>query len=282
MKLDNIDKEILIGLYRYRYLTRPIVMKMIQGLSLTACNRRLLRLFNVGYIDRPSKEMFSYQRHFIVYALARKGAEYLTEHYQIEFPKSVRWSQKNKRYRGQDPFSHAIETARFMIALEIALVGREAKLLHQDELLGANYVEGVSWSTRIFTEFETLSVGLKPDGIFSVFEQGNSNALNYFLEIDRGTMPLRSAHFNRSSILKKYLSYSDTHIRGLAKEKFGFKNFRILILTSSRARKENMIELWAQEFPQLPKLCLFSSFEDIEELGALEAWSDIKGKPVNI
>jgi len=115
----------------------------------------------------------------------------------------------------------------------------------------------VSWGTRIYTEYETLSVGLKPDGVLSIYEKGDSNPRNYLLEIDRGTMPLRSKHFNRSSILKKYHSYADTHIRGLAKEKFGFSNFRVLFVTNSQTREENMQELWAQEFARLPRLCLF-------------------------
>ena len=61
-----------------------------------------------------------------------------------------------------------------------------------------------SWTTYIATEFTTIKPKLKPDGIFSIKKKSRSDALNFCLEIDRGTMPIRSTHLERSSILKKY------------------------------------------------------------------------------
>ena len=126
--------------------------------------------------------------------------------------------------------------------------------------------------TRINGEFETIEVGLKPDGIFSVKHDGKRNPSNFFLEIDRGTMPIRSTNFHRSSILKKYIGYADTHRRGLVKELFGFRNFRVLLVTTTEARAQTMRELWHDMFPELPKMVLFTSQEKIDSKGILDAW----------
>jgi len=164
-----------------------------------------------------------------------------------------------------------------LIELEIAVAEQGGHLSHQDELFGVDYVTGISWRTQIATEHEMLSVNLKPDGILSLQSPTKRYPLNFCLEIDRGTMPLRSTNFRRSSILKKYLSYADTHNRGLAKEALGLKNFRILIITTTKVRAGNMRNLWIETCPALPKMCLFSSFEHTRKRGILEIWNNLDG-----
>jgi len=266
-RLDEYDDKVLLALYRFRYLTVDLIAKTGE-FSVRTWNRRLKELLLAGYIDRPPGQKWTYRRHErAIYALGQKGADYLTANFDIHFPPTVKWGEKNRRYRGQDPFSHALSTAEFLIELEIAVAEQGGKLSHQDELFGRDYVTGVSWSTHLATEHEMLSVNLKPDGIFSIQSSAKRYPLNFFLEIDRGTMPLRSTNFRRSSILKKYLSYADTHNRGLVKEKLGLNNFRVLIVTTTNERADNMRYLWAEKVSDLPRMCLIASFEEIRLIG---------------
>ena len=275
--LDEYDDKVLLGLYRFRYLTVDLIAKSGE-FSIRTWNRRLKELLRAGYIDRPPAQKWTYRRHErAIYALGQKGADYLAANFDIQFPSTVKWEEKNRRYRGQDPFSHALKTAQFLIELEAAIAQRGGRLSHQDELFGADYVTGVSWDTQITTENEMLTVKLKPDGVFSIHIPAKRYPMNFCLEIDRGTMPLKSSNFRRSSILKKYLSYADTHNRGLAKENFDLRNFRVLMVTTTNERADKMRSLWAEEVSDLPKMCLFSSFEVFYEEGVKIVWSDADG-----
>lgn len=277
--LDETDIAILKGLFRFRYLTVDLISEINPDLSYSAWTKRLRKLLTSGYIDRPPKQLWTFRKHEkAIYALDQKGADYLAQHFDIHFSKTVKWHEKNRRYRGQDPFSHALSTARFMIELEQALVKEGTTLTHQDELFGVDYVTGVSWETYIATEFTTIKPKLKPDGIFSIKKKGSAHPLNFCLEIDRGTMPIRSTHFDRSSILKKYMCYRDTHMRKALQTKFRFKNFRVLMVTTTEKRAQNMRDLWAEEFSDMSKLCLFTSFEAIDEKGILDAWCETYGE----
>lgn len=270
-RLDQYDDKVLIGLYRFRYLTVDLIAKNGE-FSIRTWNRRLKELLQAGYIDRPPQQKWTYRRHErAIYALGQKGADYLAASFNIYFSPTVKWEEKNRRYRGQDPFSHALKTAEFLIELELAVAEQGGSLSHQDELFGADYVTGMSWDTQIATEHEIFSVKLKPDGIFSVQGVSKRYPVNFCLEIDRGTMPLKSLNFRRSSILKKYLSYADTHNRGLAKEVLGLKNLRILMITTTKARADNMRALWAKEFPVLPSMLIVSSFEELQRRGVCSA-----------
>jgi len=281
--LSPTDITTLKALYRFRYLTSGLIYELFPTVPQRTMRHRLKRLFDHNFIDKPSNQPRDYQAHkHVIYALGQAGADYLTEAFQIKFPKTVKWREKNHRHRGNDPFSHTLETARFMLALDRDLAGEGALLTHQDELIGSNYVEGRGWKTVIHSPYETLEVGLNPDGIFSVTPEGATYPLNFFLEIDRGTMPVRSNNFTRSSIFKKYKSYIDTHSSKISHDLFGFRNFRILMVTTSEARAETMRQLWRDEFPEFPHMILFTTFSHTETASLLKAWSQPSGLPADL
>ncbi len=64
---------------------------------------------------------------------------------------------------------------------------------------------------------------------------------SYFLEVDRGTMPVKQANLRDSSIYKKLVIYYDAWRRKRHTELFGFRNFRVLFVTGRRERTDNML-----------------------------------------
>jgi len=75
------------------------------------------------------------------------------------------------------------------------------------------------------------------------------------------------------------MCYQDTHRKKALQTKFGFKNFRVLIVTTSEARAETMRELWKEEFPEFPHMILFTTFSLTDTTNLLDVWSLPSGLP---
>jgi hypothetical protein len=61
------------------------------------------------------------------------------------------------------------------------------------------------------------------------------------LEADRGTMPVIRKNLKQTSFYKKLLAYYETWQQGLHAKQYHIKNFRVLTVTSSPERVENLI-----------------------------------------
>ena len=61
------------------------------------------------------------------------------------------------------------------------------------------------------------------------------------VEVDRGTMPVERFDLRQTSILRKLLAYQTLWKSKMHQQHFGWKNFRVLFVTTSLERAENMI-----------------------------------------
>ena len=78
-----------------------------------------------------------------------------------------------------------------------------------------------------------------PDYIFGIRNKSRTDKVIerfYFVEIDRGTMPITRRDITQSSFMRKVLSYADTFERGLAKSRFEINGFQVLTVTTSEER----------------------------------------------
>ena len=66
------------------------------------------------------------------------------------------------------------------------------------------------------------------------------------VEIDRGTMPVRRSDAQQTSIERKMRVYLAAHAAKQHREQFGWANFRVLIVTTTKERIETMIDTWRQ------------------------------------
>ena len=85
------------------------------------------------------------------------------------------------------------------------------------------------------------SVALIPDAVFALCFRDTGACAYFFLEADRGTMPIERAGLAQSSIRRKLLAYQAALKARQHVERFGFANLRVLTVTTGAARLRSML-----------------------------------------
>jgi DNA-binding Lrp family transcriptional regulator len=247
-RLTKDDVIIIRQLAQHRFL-RSIHIAALVGRSIDRTNDRLQRLFHAGYIDRPRAQLDYYATSGsapIVYALAGRGARLLIERDGIEFA-NVEWSRKN-REAGRPFIEHQIELMNFFVALECAVRERSDVCLirpvelsaefpnqpfsgrNQFRLRAAFVQDGISHRVSVVPD---LAFGLK-------FTDGSRRC--FMVEIDRGTMPIVRSDIRQTSFERKMRTYIGAHSARQHEKQFGWKNFRVLTVTTDEHRMNSMME----------------------------------------
>ncbi|MCP3969292.1 MAG: hypothetical protein GY717_03040, partial [Rhodobacteraceae bacterium] len=84
-------------------------------------------------------------------------------------------------------------------------------------------------------------IGVEPDIVFSLHLKTKNRQAFFLVEIDRGTMPVERSNLRQTSILRKLLAYQTIWQSKLHQQQLGWHSFRVLFVTSSRERADNMI-----------------------------------------
>jgi hypothetical protein len=252
-ELTQRDFAGVASVARFRFLTSEQIARLVGG-SQQQIQRRLQLLFHHAFLDRPRAQRLQLahvlddgNRPF-VYGLARRGAQLLAEA-GMPISDKLDWTQKNQRATAQF-LAHTLETAETMIGFELACRGgHRVRLVDQHELLPylpeATRLAADPFRCRVTLRLEELpqplTIGVVPDRLFSLSLADNMR-MNFALELDRGTMDIKSRRLvGKSSFRRKLLGYwqlwqSDRHT-----ERWGFKSFRVLTVTPSQTRLANMI-----------------------------------------
>ncbi len=241
-RLQSRDIEILKVINRYRYLRMNQIKRLVfpENRSPQSARKRLKYLFHNRFLGRinPFVQPGAGQPD-TAYFLEKDGAQLLAEQCPDE---EIFFYGKSARV--QYAFlNHALELSEFRMYLEIALknyprveLGRfiadfELKS-HFDRAIGKNRY-------KLFHEVEHpidhRRYVVYPDGLIILKGTGEyaHHQKLYFLEIDRGTEGLRR-------IQEKIIGYHLYKTQGVF-HKFGkFRNFKVLIQTTSPKRVQNM------------------------------------------
>jgi hypothetical protein len=255
-RLTSRDVAILRHVSRHRFLNSQQIMQLV-GES-PRIVRRLQSLFHAGYLDRPRAQLTYYASAGsspLVYALGRKGAQVIadTDH---DHDEAYRWTLKNKR-AGQIFVQHTIEAADILVRLQKATAtSTQIKLVTAEEIIAESPT--ATLDMRAPTKL-TVDVAYKekryrlsviPDGMLALEFRDDAEAperSNFFLELDRETMPVMrkskslGKEGRQTSLLSKFLTYHAVWRQGLHKERFGWENFRVLTVTTSKKRVDTMI-----------------------------------------
>ena len=247
-RLTDDDVAIIRQVARHRFLRSTHIAALV-GRSLDRTNDRLCRLFHAGYLDRPRAQLDYYPTAGsapIAYALADRGARLLAAR-DKDAPTQLEWSRKN-REAGRPFIEHQLEIVDFRVALQSAAdARRDLEILHSDALARA-MPEASRQSADPFTMQVAIShggvvrrIGLAPDFTFGVrFPDGSRRC--FFVEIDRGTMPIARSDFSQTSMQRKFRAYLAVHASRLHERQFGWKAFRVLTVTTDEARVRSMID----------------------------------------
>jgi DNA-binding Lrp family transcriptional regulator len=247
MELTERDREIIRLVHRHRFLRSSHIVSLL-GKNSQQLLRRLRLLYHHGYLERPRCQLDYYHQggsRPIVYGLGNKGGSLLRQELGAAF-RPLAWGEKNRAV-GRIFLEHALLVSDVMVALELAC--REAgqvRLLTPDEIApircGKAHRRPFQWKVKLPGG---LKLGVVPDRVFALEfpgEDGGTERAYFFLEADRGTMPVKRRSLTQSSFYRKLLAYEATWSQSLHRRRFGFHRFRVLTVTSSTDRVKSLVE----------------------------------------
>jgi hypothetical protein len=170
----------------------------------------------------------------MVYGLGNKGAKLLRQS-GVQF-RHLRWNEKNQDI-GRVYLNHALLVSTILVAFEIAS-SSDIKFIPSDSLLADMPLK---WRVAVN---RTTSLGVVPDALFSLETRrvnGGFEREYFFLEADRGTMPVVRKNLKQTSMYRKLAAYEVTWRNGVYKTQFGFPRFRVLFVTTSPDRVTSLV-----------------------------------------
>ena len=234
-RLTGRDLEIIRHVNRHRFLRSSHVMKLLGG-SPQQILRRLQLLYHHGYLERPRAQLDYFHRSGsepIVYGLGNKSVEAVRQGEPSEAA-SLNWSCKNQNV-GRLFLEHALLVADVMVGFELATRQRgDVRLLSTDQLFLNRNQRPLQWRVTLDNR---QKLGVVPDAVFALettTETGGAPRAYYFLEADRGTMPIVRQDLRQTSFFRKLLAYHATWKQGFHRAPFGFPGFRVLTVTFKR------------------------------------------------
>ena len=239
IKLTDRDQKIIRLIHRHRFLRSHQIITLIGG-STQNLSRRLQWLFHHGYLERPRAQLQYYERHgsqSIVYGLGNKSGLLL----QLN---PATWGEKNRAI-GRMYLAHALLVSDFMVSLELVCRQHGIRLLHEDEL--SLPVEApLHWRVKLR---HGTKLGVIPDRVFALEctdQNDQVQRVYYFLEADRGTMPVIREKLSQTSFYRKLLAYEATWTNKVHERHLGIPRFRVLTVTASAARVKSLLDACSQ------------------------------------
>lgn len=229
LELSPRDLEILRSLYTYRFLTSTQLAKMFFS-SKSFADRRLRKLYDHGFLDRIQRPVTEGKSE-LLYSLWTEGARVLSKKLNMS-RQELGWSKSKNRVRGEF-LEHELEVTQFRLAIEEACKDNEGYSLmewrNKEEL---KFKKGnISYGEKVRERGKNII--LIPDAYFVL--RTPKGIAHFFLEIDRYT-ETASKVFRRKMVgYKVYLE------RGLFRDRFGGKNFRVLTITTNNTRLKSLI-----------------------------------------
>jgi hypothetical protein len=165
----------------------------------------------------------------MVYALGSKGMQLVWNHENVPHGK-LDWSAR-KVGVGHFFLEHTLAVADVLTRMELACRSHGIEFLHVD------YRKRIRWSVSVHHERTRSVVGLVPDAVFGI--KSKNNARWFFLEADRGTMPVERKTLKQTSFFRKLLAYHETWKQQLLHH--SFPRFQVLTVTSTPEHLKSLI-----------------------------------------
>lgn len=264
IRLTDRDREIIMALHKYRFLTTDHLQTLTKTKSRWGINARLRLLYDNKYIDRPKAQfaIFSHaDKRPVIYALGHKGASLLSTRYGIPMPSSVHWTDKNRRVH-EKHIEHTLGISDFMIGIEMMCRAlNHLEMIDQENILSRcpKHIRKSKypfrWNTQISHRGKRHDIAIVPDYVFGLHNTETGKEKFYFVEIDRGTMPVTRRNITQTSFMRKVLSYEDTHNRKLTLKRFEMKGFQVLTVTTTKDRIKSI----QKAINDLPKISFSSN-----------------------
>jgi len=284
-QLTNRDIALIRHVAGHRFVRSTHLSALCEAPHNKVC-RRLAHLFHAGYLDRPRVQFEAYRdgggSEAMVYALGNRGAKLLTEH---GIDAGVDWKRKND-IAGRHFIQHTLAISDVRVALEQAIRQRPGFELLSDEFLLQRAPEETRrrerpWMLRPRVHYRDTvhNLSVEADHVFAIgYPDRHFRA--FLVECDRGTMPVDRASLAQTSLKRKFLAYSAARRALLHERQFGWKAFRVLIVTTNVQRVATILDTIGKCVPEHER-ALFLIGDRVSLAGAdilSHAWRDGYGR----
>lgn len=241
-QLTNRDCAIVRLVHRHRFIRSDEIAALVGG-SHQQVVRRLQLLFHHGYLERPRAQLTYHERgggKSIVYGLGSKGGALLRQEPGITILPDT-WDERNHSI-GRIYLDHTLLVTEVMVSLELACRKRgDVRLLYEDELGLPIAKRPVSWRVTV----DGTQLGVIPDRVFSLEYADHGGQIErayFFLEADRGTMPVIRKNLAQTSFMRKLLAYEATWTNKVHQRYLGIHRFRVLTVTTSAEWVKSLLD----------------------------------------
>ena len=289
MLLTARDVELLRAVHRHRLLRSTHLISLAGG-SRQGVLRRLQRLFHHGYLDRPAVQLDWYARGSepFVYGLGKRGAKVFATAGEVHRDQT-RWDTKNRNL-SRVFLHHALAVADVMVAFEVACREREGvDFIRREDVLASAPKETrrlrlpFRWYVDVPLNGRRERLGVQPDRVFGLrFNERGVSSAYFFLEADRGTMPVSRRDLAQTSFVRKLLAYRETWRQGVHRKHFNIPSFRVLTVTANSARLAHLVAASRSIATGGAGLFLFATASQLDDGNVLTMpWVDGRGELVN-
>ncbi len=242
--LTDRDLDILALVESFRLASSDHILALTAG-SRQGILRRLQKLFHAGLLDRLHPEMKNGGgSEKMIYAVTNRGIRELEKRGKLEKSKTD-WNAANRDLHSLT-IHHTLLISHIRAVLTLACRKTGVALrFWRDE------GPGISDSIEVAGSDGYVRVPVAPDGYFGL--QDPKGRTQYFLEADRGTMTVKR-------FLSKLQAYAAYWRERRHETRFGIRYFRVLTVTTSAARRDNLmaaaVSKW--ELERMARMFLFA------------------------
>lgn len=243
LQLHKRDLNILQLVYDYRFIPSNHITGLIAG-SERKILERLQKLFHHGYLDRlPDYTIRTRQgSEKMTYAITKKAADLLSSELGIELSK-INWAYKNKTVTDRH-IKHTLMIAKFKTTVGLAVRdGQGVDLMFWRENRGTGKSVDPTLCDKVTIELDggrQEQRRIVPDAFFGLDDTEYEHF--FYLEADRSTMP-------NERFMKKLMAYWTWWKQKGSKNKHDVESFRVLTVTPSEQRRNNLRQVAKQASP---------------------------------
>lgn len=255
---------------------------------------RLRELYQAGFLERPVAQLQLRVKNGVVaegsvpmvYCVTKDGLDIIGDDRRaaIGFSK-LSWATKINE--GTRVFiEHTLATADVGVAVDCS-VRRDPRL---ERLSEQALLAGMKDDRRLSPRPFALKVRYKGEELsticdlaFAVGDTVQRKRWNVLVEVDMGHMPVERVDLTRTSIMRKLIGYAKAYEERQHQIEFGWKSFRVLILTTSQERVRSCIKAARQRFgsANVARIFLFGTLNDETDILQRD-FLDVEGKSVRL
>jgi hypothetical protein len=249
-RLTSRDLNILANLARLR-LASGEQLAALDGGSYQNVSRSLLALWENEYVERllgQVERRVLYKGSFpLIYGLTRPGAWLLRKHgYDVR--RRLLYETDKQRRAGWRFIEHRVDISEFMVRVELACRSRsDLKLVERREIVDkapkSARDQRVRLTAKVRVDGAHQLLSVDPDEFFGLRNVLNGQISYFMFERDRGEMPIhRRKDKDQTFFAKKMMTYLEANRVGEHVSELGIPNFRVLTVTTTPERVQQMIE----------------------------------------